>query len=112
MMSVQCPYCSSRNVVPLSGKPASTTAATCIGAVGGAASAIITGMRAIGPVAGPIPFALTTLTQLFLLGIGGAVTGAQIGQKLGADLNTANSNTTFGCCSCNKTFVKPLGLPR
>lgn len=110
MMSVQCPHCASRNTAPLSGVSPSTTTATCIGAIGGATSAVLAAMRAAGPITGPIPFALTTIAQLVLLGLGGAVTGAQIGNKLGGEFNTALSQTVFTCCNCNKTFSKPLML--
>ena len=104
-MSVKCPYCSSTNI---SHPQTSTSVASCIGALGGAASAIYTAVNSVSKQS-PYVFTAATIANLILAGLAGGLSGSVFGSQLGQELD----NKLFPelqCNRCNQKFSPVLAL--
>ena len=104
-MSVKCPYCSSTNI---SHPQTSTSVASCIGALGGAASAIYTAVNSVSKQS-PYVFTAATIANLILAGLAGGLSGSALGAQLGQELDN-KLFPDFHCNSCHHRFSPVIAL--
>lgn len=104
-MSVKCPYCSSANI---SRSQTSTSVASCIGAVGGIASAVHAAMST-APKHSPHVFTVATVANLILAGLAGGLSGSALGTQLGQELDN-KLFPDFQCNSCHHRFSPVIAL--
>ncbi len=104
-MSVKCPYCSSTNI---SHPQTGTSVASCIGALGGAASAIYTAVNSASKQS-PYVFTAATIANLILAGLAGGLSGSVFGSQLGQELDN-KLFPDFQCNSCHHRFSPVIAL--
>lgn len=101
-MSLQCPYCASRNVsYPHTG----TKVVTCFSAICGAAGAIYTTVAKQSP----LNLTVATISNLIVTGLAGAVSGSALGSKIGQEFD----RTFFPnhqCHDCMRSFSPLVAL--
>src|SRR5690554_5176252 len=106
-MSAQCPYCSSSNT-QLSETDNAT--ATCIGAVGGMATAIYRAVTLTSKFSS-VGFTAAAITGLVLNGLAGGVMGATLGSQIGREFSGKFTPLYF-CKSCKTQFTASAQLIR
>ena len=104
-MSVKCPYCSSANI---SHPQTGTSVASCIGALGGAASAIYTAVNSVSKHS-PYVFTATTIASLIVAGLAGGLSGSALGAQFGQELDS-KVFTDYHCNRCNQKFSPVIAL--
>jgi len=104
-MSAKCPYCSSANI---SHPQTGTSVASCIGALGGAASAIYTAVNSVSKQS-PYVFTAATIANLVLAGFAGGLSGSALGAQFGQELDS-KVFTNYHCNSCNQKFSPVIAL--
>lgn len=100
-MTLRCPHCSSKNITH---SQTTTAVATCIGALGGIASAVLTATRQ-AKKSTPITFTPILITSLLLNGLVGGLSGSRLGAQFGSNLSPP-----YQCNSCHRSFSPAITL--